>query len=175
VVPAARVVTQDRPASADNHHVTAVQPTVLARLGAMFERTAFVRTRKDLQVVLDDVCGTIAEVLGYRAVVMNLYRPAFDDMFTAAAVCSEESVNSLVGNASPKETWMPLLAPRFERRGAYFVPGDEFDWDALGVHTYVPDFEPSEDPDAWRPEDALFVPLHDTDGELLGIVSVDEP
>jgi diguanylate cyclase (GGDEF)-like protein len=168
-------VTQDRPASADNHHVTAVQPTVLARLGAMFERTAFVRTRKDLQVVLEDVCGTIAEVLGYRAVVMNLYRPAFDDMFTAAAVGSEESVNSLVGNVSPRETWTPLLAPRFERRGAYFVPGDEFDWDALGVHTYVPDFEPSEDPDAWQPEDALFVPLHDTDGGLLGVVSVDEP
>jgi diguanylate cyclase (GGDEF)-like protein len=155
--------------------VTAVQLTVLARLGAMFERTALVRSRKDLQVVLEDVCETIAEVLGYRAVVMNLYRPAFDDMFTAAAVGSEESVKTLVGQVSPKETWEPLLATRFERRGAYFVPGEEFDWDALGVHTYVPDLEPTEDPDAWQAEDALFVPLHDPDGDLLGVVSVDEP
>ena len=148
---------------------------MLARLGAMFERTASVRGCKDLQIVLEDVCRTIADVLGYRAVVMNLYRPAFDDMFTAAAVGSEESIELLVGRTSPIETWTPLLADRFERRGAYFVPGDEFDWDELGVHTYVPDIEPTNDPEAWQAEDALFVPLHDTDGELLGIVSVDEP
>jgi diguanylate cyclase (GGDEF)-like protein len=148
---------------------------MLARLGAMFERTASVRSRKDLEVVLEDVCRTIADVLGYRAVVVNLYRPAFDDMFTAAAVGSEESVELLVGQTSPIETWTPLLADRFERRGAYFVPGDEFDWDELGVHTYVPDLEPTDDPDAWQAEDALFLPLHDTSGELLGVVSVDEP
>ena len=158
-----------------NDLVPAVQPTVLARLGAMFEQTASVRNREDLQIVLEDVCRTIADVLGYRAVVMNLYRPAFDDMFTAAAVGSEDSVDALVGRSSPNETWTPLLADRFERHGAYFVPGDEFDWEELGVHTYVPDLEPTDDPDAWQAEDALFVPLHAPDGELLGVVSVDEP
>jgi diguanylate cyclase (GGDEF)-like protein len=76
---------------------------------------------------------------------------------------------------SPRDTWTPLLADRFERRGAYFVPGDEFDWDALGVKTYVPDLEPIDDADAWNAEDALFVPLKDTTGDLLGVVSVDEP
>jgi diguanylate cyclase (GGDEF)-like protein len=155
--------------------VPTVELTMLARIGAMFERTASVRSRADLEVVLEDVCRTIADVLGYRAVVMNLYRPAFDDVFTAAAVGSEESVNWLLGQTSPIETWTPLLTDRFERRGAYFVPGDEFDWDELGVHTYVPDLEPTDDPDGWQAEDALFVPLHDTNGELLGVVSVDEP
>ena len=151
------------------------QLTMLARVGAMFERTASVRNPDDLQNVLEDVCRTIADVLGYGTVVMNVYRPAFDDMLTAAVVGSEESVEALLGVANPNHTWTPLLADRFERRGAYVVPGDEFDWDELGVETYVPDLEPIDDPDAWHAEDALFVPLHDTKGDLLGVVSVDEP
>jgi diguanylate cyclase (GGDEF)-like protein len=155
--------------------VHVIQLTMLARIGAMFEQTAYVRNPDDLQVVLEDVCRTIADVLGYGTVVMNVYRPAFDDMHTAAVVGSEESVKALFGVANPRDTWTPLLADRFERRGAYFVPGDEFDWDELGVETFVPDLEPVDHPDAWEAEDSLFVPLHDADGELLGVISVDEP
>jgi diguanylate cyclase (GGDEF)-like protein len=149
---------------------------VLARLGTMFERTASVRDDEDLQEVLDDVAGAIAEVLGYRVVVINRYRAAFDDMLTATAVGSAESVHDLVGTISPRHTWTPLLAERFRRReGAYFVADGEFDWDALGVDTYVPELEPNDDPNAWLAGDALFVPLWDTRHQLLGVISVDEP
>ena len=112
----------------------------------MFERTALVRDDADLQEVLEDVCSTISELLGYRAVVVNVYRPAFDDMHTSAAVGSEESVKELVGKSSPREAWVPLLDERFARRGAYFVPGvgrppaglglvdrDDADQEPLGV------------------------------------------
>ena len=70
---------------------------------------------------------------------------------------SAASIEALVGRSSPADTWYPLLAERFERRGAYFVPGDEFDWESLGADTYVPDIEPSDDPDSWTAEDALFI------------------
>ena len=150
--------------------------TVLARLGTMFERTASVRDDADLEEALLDVASTIGEVLGYRAVVINVYRYAFDDMLTAAAVGSDESVRQLIGTISPHDTWTPLLDERFHRReGAYFVPDGEFDWDALGVDTYVPDLPPSDDPNAWLPGDALFVPLRDPGHQLLGVISVDEP
>jgi diguanylate cyclase (GGDEF)-like protein len=149
--------------------------TTLARLGAVFERTVSVRSQEDLDTVLKDLCAAIAETLGYGAAVVNIYRPAYDDMFTAAAVGSDASIKALVGRSSPADTWYPLLAERFERRGAYFVPGDEFDWESLGADTFVPDIEPSDDPNAWTAEDALFVPLHDQQGGLIGVISVDEP
>jgi diguanylate cyclase (GGDEF)-like protein len=151
------------------------QPATLARLGAMFERTASVRDEADLQVVLEDLCGAISELLGYGTVAVNVYRPAFDDLLTAAAVGSDESVKALVGDSSPADTWYSLLAERFERRGAYFVPGDDFDWDALGADTFVTDIEPSDDADAWTAADALFVPLRDGTDRLIGVISVDEP
>jgi diguanylate cyclase (GGDEF)-like protein len=149
---------------------------VLARLGTMFERTASVRDDADLRQVLEDVARAIGEVLGYRAVVINTYRAAFDDLVTAAAVGSDDSLQQLIGTISAKNTWTPLLTARFRRReGAYFVPDGEFDWDALGVETYVPELEPPDHPDAWLPGDALFVPLRDSRHELLGVISVDEP
>jgi diguanylate cyclase (GGDEF)-like protein len=149
---------------------------MLARLGSMFERTASVRDEGDLQEVLEDVAQTIGDVLGYRTVVVNVYRPAFDDMLTAAAVGSEEGIHQLLGTVSPNDSWTPLLADRFRRRdGAYFVADGDFDWDSLGVDTYVPELEPSDDPNAWLPGDALFVPLRDARHQLLGVISVDEP
>jgi hypothetical protein len=132
--------------------MAASELAILARLGAMFERTAGVRDQSDLQAVLEEVCRTIADLLGYGAVVMNIYRPAFDDMLTAAAVGSEDAIRHLVGRAAPADTWYPLLAERFERRGAYFVAAEDFDWEELGVETFVPNLAPIDDPDAWKAE-----------------------
>jgi diguanylate cyclase (GGDEF)-like protein len=149
---------------------------MLARIGAMFERTASVRDKADVQEVLEDVARTIGEVLGYGAVVVNVYRPAFDDMLTAAAVGSADSLQALLGTVSRGDTWTPVLADRFRRRdGAYFVPDGQFDWDSLGIETYVPDLAPNDHPNAWLAGDALFVPLRDARHQLLGVISVDEP
>ena len=51
----------------------------------------------------------------------------------------------------------------------------DFDWTQDRMATYVPPIAASADPDAWHPDDALFVPLRSAAGELLGILSVDEP
>ncbi|MBN1529027.1 MAG: sensor domain-containing diguanylate cyclase [Thermoleophilaceae bacterium] len=149
--------------------------TMIGRLGAMFERTASVRSDEDLKHVLWQVAHTIGETLGYSTVVVNIYRPAFDDMFTAAAVSEDEGVQELLGQTSLRNTWTPLFAPRFERRGAYFVPHGGFDWDQIPGQTYVPEIEATDDPEDWQPDDALFVPLRGAGGKLLGVVSVDEP
>ena len=132
----------------------------ITRLGSMFERTALVRDEEGLQEVLEDVCRTIAELVGYREVVVNVYRPAFDDMITSAAVGSEESVREQLGRRTPRKAWVPLLDRRFARRGAFFLQGADVD---------------PREPDAWTPDDALFVPLRDPKGLLLGVISVDEP
>src|SRR5206468_7392368 len=78
------------------------------------------------------------------------------------------------GSRGSWSDWAPLLDERFKRRGAYFVRAGEHDWsgDMLVV---TPDIPVSDDPNAWHPEDALFVPLTRSDGHLLGILSVDEP
>jgi diguanylate cyclase (GGDEF)-like protein len=149
--------------------------SVIGRLGAVLERTAAVRGERDLPGVLEEIARAICEALGYQTAVINIYRPAFDDFLTSTVHGSKASREKLLGTESRMETWAPLLDERFNRRGAYLIPDDEFDWDSLGVETYVPDIEEPDHPDGWSAGDALFVPLRGRDGGLLGMLSVDEP
>ena len=55
------------------------------------------------------------------------------------------------------------------------MPAGEYDWARDGVGAYTPDIQVTDAPDAWHPDDALMVPLRSASGEVLGIVSVDEP
>ena len=136
--------------------------------------TRLLRAREDLPALLDAVARTIGESLGYRTVAVNLYRPQWDDFEVTTVYGNEEAKAVLLGNARPGDDWTVLLSERFERRGAYVVLSGAVDWDSLGP-SYVPQGGRSCHPDAWDPEDALFVPMRDQRGLLLGIISVDEP
>ncbi|MEO8690671.1 MAG: sensor domain-containing diguanylate cyclase, partial [Solirubrobacteraceae bacterium] len=147
----------------------------LDRLRGLLDVAAAVRTGHDLPAVLASVAAAVAGPLGYRSVVVNLYRPAWDDFEVVVVLGSEESRGLLLGQTSQLEDWTGLIAPRFLNHGAYFVPAGQFDWSRERVAAYTPTLEISDDPDAWHPDDALMVPLRSAAGELLGIVSVDEP
>ena len=157
--------------STQRHQVSL--PTI-SPLRALVEVTRLLRAREDLPALLDAVARTIGESLGYRTVAVNLYRPAWDDFEVTTVHGNEEARAMLLGNNRPGDDWTVLLSDRFERRGAYVVPSGSVDWDSLGP-SYVPQGVHSSDPEAWDPEDALFVAMRDQQGDLLGILSVDEP
>ena len=149
--------------------------SAIDRLRGLLDVAAAVRTGGELGSVLEAVAGAIAGPLGYRAVVINLYRPAWDDFEVVVVLGNEESQELLMGQTSGMEDWSGLLSERFLRQGAYFVPAGEYDWSGERVQVYTPELEISDAPDAWHPDDALMVPMRSGDGALLGIVSVDEP
>jgi diguanylate cyclase (GGDEF)-like protein len=148
-------------------------PTI-SPLRGLVEVTRLLRAREDLPALLDAVASTIGESLGYGTVAVNLYRQAWDDFEVTTVYGNEAAKEVLLGNARPGDDWTVLLSERFEHRGAYVVPAGAVDWDSLGP-SYVPEGVPASSPDAWDPEDALFVAMRDQQGDLLGIISVDEP
>jgi len=148
-------------------------PTI-SPLRGLVEVTRLLRAREDLPALLEAVARTIGESLGYATVAVNLYRPAWDDFEVTTVYGNEDARSVLLGNTRPGDDWTVLLSERFERGGAYVVLSGAVDWDSLGP-SYVPQGKSTDDPDAWDPEDALFVPMRDQHGRLLGIISVDEP
>ena len=148
-------------------------PTI-SPLRGLVEVTRLLRAREDLPALLDAVARTIGESLGYQTVAVNLYRPEWDDFEVTTVYGNEAAKEVLLGNARPGDDWTVLLSERFERHGAYVVLSGAVDWDSLGP-SYVPEGGRASHPDAWDPEDALFVPMRDQRGLLLGILSVDEP
>jgi len=69
-----------------------------------------------------------------------------------------------------------LFQDRFAISQSYFIPHQEKGiWQQkLDVLTLLPEQEEQE-PDRWHAEDILFTPLRNAEGELLGVVSVDDP
>src|SRR5213596_2404175 len=142
----------------------------ISPLRGLLEVTSLVRAEGDLPELLGAIARTISESLGYRTVVVNLYRPAWDDFCVTTVHGNEGARAVLLGQVRSVGEWTPLLAPGFARRGAFVVPAGQYDWDeALGGRSYVPDGEPAGEADSWHPEDALFLPLRHTAGHLLAL------
>jgi GAF domain-containing protein len=133
------------------------------------------RSAYEVEPVLRAVARTMQACLGFGTVVVNLHRPAWDDFETVVVEGSEPAREALMGQTSSAADWDPLLDPRFERRGAYLIEYGSFDWSQDRLTSYIPPARPDAEAGDWHPEDALFVPLRSASGEILGILSVDEP
>ncbi len=125
--------------------------------------------------VVRAVAETIRDVSGFNAVVVNIYRPEWDDYEVVMVVGNEESRAALEGTAAPSETLMHLFASEQQRLpGVFFLTRETAFWDQID-NIYTPDIPHSDDPDAWQPDDGLLVFLRDSSGAPLGFLSVDEP
>jgi PAS domain S-box-containing protein len=151
------------------------QSTIFSRLRGLLEVTRLVRTGEELPELLAAIARAVSDSLAYRTVVINLYRREWDDFVVSTVYGSDEARESLLGQVRQVSDWEPLLDHRFLQRGAYLVRAGDFDWDDYASTTYTPSLSVTDDPNAWHPDDALFAPMRGPDGELLGVLSVDEP
>ena len=151
------------------------QSTIFSRLRGLLEVTRLLRTGDELPDLLLSVARTVSDSLAFRTVVVNLYRREWNDFVVSTVYGSEGAREALLGQVRQVDDWEPLLDQRFLQRGAYVVPSGEFDWDEYSGSVYTPNLQVSDDPGAWHPDDALFVPMRGSDWRLLGILSVDEP
>jgi diguanylate cyclase (GGDEF)-like protein len=146
----------------------------ISPLRGLLEVTKLVRSVEALPELLDAIAGTVSGSLGFRTIVINLYRPAWDDFLVTTVHGNDAAREALLGTRRTLEEWENLICDRFEHRGAYVVLAGTYDWSG-DSESFIPDIEPSDDDGAWHPEDALFLPMRHSSGHLLGVLSVDEP
>jgi diguanylate cyclase (GGDEF)-like protein/putative nucleotidyltransferase with HDIG domain len=144
-------------------------------LDGLLAVAAALRTSPELEPMLDAVAGCVSTAIGFGTVAINLYRPAYDDFEALAVHGNAAARRALLGTTSPSAAWARLVDPRFLRRGVYVLPAGTYDWDGDSAITYVPEIAPSDDPDAWDADDAMFVPVRSSTGDTVAILSVDEP
>ena len=147
----------------------------ISPLRGLLEVSRLVRAEGVFPALLGAIARTISDSLGYETVVINLYRPAWDD-FCVTTVHGGTSARgtSLLGQVRRLGKWEPLLVDRFCRRGAFVIPKGADDSGTIGAEVRARPSSPT-GPGGWQPEDALLVPMRHSDGHLLGILSVDEP
>jgi diguanylate cyclase (GGDEF)-like protein/putative nucleotidyltransferase with HDIG domain len=147
----------------------------LSSLRALLDVAAVARSGADLQHLFEEIAETVGRALGFLAVVVNVYRPAWDDyevvVVTGDDVAARET---LIGTHVDPAELGKLLDDRFRVHDAFLVPHDQFDFGSADV-TFVPGTPGPPGPDAWHADDALLVPLTSSDGRPLAFLSLDDP
>jgi diguanylate cyclase (GGDEF)-like protein len=124
--------------------------------------------------VLSTVAETVRRTAGFASVVLNIYRPAWDDYEAVLVVGQDDGIDALAGTTVPRETFEPLLNAPQRQPGVFFLAAESRFWESI-ENTFTPELAPTVELDAWQAEDGLLVFLSDSDGQPLAFVSVDEP
>ncbi|HET8953756.1 MAG TPA: HD domain-containing phosphohydrolase, partial [Solirubrobacteraceae bacterium] len=152
----------------------AVEQPLLRHLRGLLEISRAAASGRGPMPVLESMADLIQGELQFQTVSVNLREGHDDDLRVVLVAGDEDARAALLGNVNPWATWHPLLDPKHDRLGASWLPAGSYDWSG-DPNTYTPESARSLSPDAWDPGDALLLPLRGATGEVLGIVSVDEP
>jgi len=124
--------------------------------------------------VLDALAGLIRAELSFQVVAINLVDDAREQVRAVVVEGDEDARRTLLGTVSPWAEWDDLLASEHVREGAVWLPEGSYEWEDESL-LWTPAAAPAPDPNAWHPHDMLLLPLRDASGEVLGIVSLDQP
>jgi diguanylate cyclase (GGDEF)-like protein len=160
-------------ASADGNHRLPIEP-VPRHLQSMLTMSRAAVSGTGPIPVLETLASTIRSELSFASVVVNLIDGPRQELRAVVVLGADELRRTLLGTSQAWSEWEPLLADRYERCGAIWVPVGSFDWpeDFPG---WSPEMTPAPGADSWHPDDVLLLPLRSSDGQVLAIVSVDEP
>jgi GAF domain-containing protein len=179
VVAAARTVlehpTAHRPAGDRRPTPRTPDLSPVARIQGLVDVIKLVRMKDDPDRLLDEIARTVGRALGLGTVVINMYRPEWNDYVVSSVHGNEVARETLLGSTYACEWFDPILAPEYHRRGAYVIEQGTFDWESHLGDRYVPAAAPSTIPNAWQPQDELFVPFRHSDGNIIGVFSVGDP
>ena len=131
----------------------------------------------DIEAVFVEALQNIAEgvthSVGFAVAAISIARD--DDTLEMVAVAgSTKARDQLLGHRTPIAQIERELVTAEEWGDLRFVPHERMSID-VGELGWVPDLEPSDDPESWHPLDLLLAPIHDDHGRLRGLLSVDVP
>ena len=126
-----------------------------------------------LRATLQAIAEGVTTSTPYTNVTVTTARePDAVDLYVEAVVGPPDAVAMLLGTTCPRAALAEHLAGGEAWGALRFWPHfGETD----GVIMFVPDYEPLDVPDAWRPEYELMAPLYGPGGELIGTMSLDRP
>ena len=168
------IAGSERQATAPRCHGGRVDDPVIRHVEGMLSVARAGARERGAAPVVDALARFIQSELRFQTVVVNLRDDVTGDYRVVLVAGAAEARAALEGTSSPPSSWEPLLAAH-ERNGACWLPAGSVDWDDDENASWTPAPNPSLDPDAWKADDMLLLPMRDPVEGLLGIVSVDEP
>ncbi len=143
--------------------------------------TALTRINKEpdfdekLQLIVNGL-----QMTGWNRVLLTLRDKDFQPTKFIMAGFTPEEQQFLRQNILPAQVWRDLFSrpdlDRYRHGDCYFIPG-ESKWSEENLGTILLDQTATgeEDARAWNPRDILFVPLHNRQRRIIGLIGLDQP
>jgi diguanylate cyclase (GGDEF)-like protein len=146
------------------------------RLEAILALSDTLRTVRDVQGVVDIAAGAVKETLAFRECALYLYDEEADVLNTRAALGGDDAYNEVIlERPIPGSIGRGVLREEFRHGSVYFIDHTRYAWTEDELLYFPPgDFE-ERVPGGFHRDDALFVPLRDTDGQMLGLFDLYDP
>lgn len=117
----------------------------------------------------------VSDITGFRYVLISVLNRDLGVIRRVAHYgMSEQEFSRLKENPPPIEHLLHLTQERFRVSNSYFIPEGTVEVPSQYSAVLI-DRAAGEEPDAWRPEDLLIVPIYSPLGEMVGYISVDAP
>jgi PAS domain S-box-containing protein len=148
------------------------------QLNQLFELGRMVTSGENIEDVLEAVAHAISDTIGFNIVVMSLVDSrAKVTRRMAQSGMTLQKWEEARRVTPPLSNLEYLLKPEYRLSNSYFIPAEQQDWRNLNLPLIAgPQPEtPRVGTHEWHPEDILIVPLRSSEGELIGLISVDDP
>lgn len=135
------------------------------------------RSDRPLEEILEDVAYAIQETVGFNVVLISVAEgtpPVLRRVASAGLPLRE--FEEMKRHVQPLEGVERLFQEEYRISNSYFLPHEKPAPGLEQLHTYAP-MRP-ETPvgeGQWHPEDMLLVPLRGATGQVVGLISVDDP
>lgn len=146
-----------------------------ARLARLSKVANTILSELDLNKVFDMVAESIVGYCGFNKCMISLLDKGNSKMVASAGLSQGEISGILSANRMSEKQRQMILSDVFRRSDSYFVPREVNLWVS---NARVPEAASLNDlltRTEWENGDELFVPLFDSENDLLGLISLDEP
>jgi PAS domain S-box-containing protein len=148
------------------------------QLSHILEVSQALRSNQPLEEVLEEIAYAVQESGGFDLVVVSIKEESPPRLRrVAAAGLPVKVAERMKRTPQPWEAVESLMRDEFRIGRSYYIPAEEqAQWrGALDVYESEAAEKVEREPDRWHPQDLLIVPLLGPEGEVWGILSVDEP
>ena len=131
-----------------------------------------------LEQLLRIIAMSIRDATSFQAVLISIYEPETDLLRRVTGVgFTSDTLAELLSRKQSYSSIQQMLKPQFRISRSYFIPVDEAPIIPADVHMVTLSFDDKTAgvSSAWDPDDILIVPLQDTQGKPLGLISLDAP
>lgn len=131
-----------------------------------------------LDHALQMIARGIREATPFRVVLVSILESETGQLRRVTSVgLTQEVWNELSMRKQPIAGVQQLMRPEFKISHSYFIPADQTPVIPPDVHHLVVDVSApaAKSANAWDPDDFLLIPLENTEGQVVGLISLDDP